>query len=210
MAGARTLKVALIGDAGVGKSAIAKQFLSKTFSKAKHQTIMFEFGHKHVCFHDTIGDDAEPRKLLFQVWDCGSGQLAQQVFLSYLGFCHAIFVVYDVTRVESFLAVPRLLQEAKAENDRAVLLVVGNKDDQRDEAQVSSADADAVARKYGAHFVPCTASRYTSVEALFRLAAEHAPETPVYETRTPPAEAYTLEEVVKSATKSSGQCCAIV
>lgn len=205
----RIVKLALVGAENVGKSSIGKQFLTRQFSPKHEPTMLFDFGHKRVTAKggDTIAD-ADDSEYLYQVWDCGSGPVAQQVFRSYLMQCDIVLSVYDCTRPRSFEAAKDLALAAQEENSRSVVVLVGNKDDLT--AQVSHEAAREWVRDRNMAFMPCVASRYAAVEAIVRLATAYMP-PPVL--RAPVPAPVTLEQVVRGASKTTAgvaECCAIV
>ena len=210
MSSTRTIKVALVGAEAVGKTTIARQFINHTFTANRVPTNLFDYGHRRVTFkeHDTILDIDSDEDHLYQLWDCGSSELAQQVCRSYLMQCDIVLAVYDCTRKETFETAKELALAAQEENARAVVVLVGNKEDLNASAQVSRAQGEEWVRDRKMTFMSCVASRYLSVEGIIRLAAAHLPPVLPAARQIP----VTLEQVVRGASKTTSValCCVVV
>ena len=77
------------------------------------------------------------------------------------------FVIYDITRKESFEVVEDFIKEVKLNN---VLLgvLVGNKIDLGDEREVSLAQGSSLASQYGLQFEEISATNLREVEELLK------------------------------------------
>jgi small GTP-binding protein len=117
-------KVCLVGDGGVGKSAILERFLGieEKFQCGYKPTIGTEIAVKTL-----IIDEIEIR---FQIWDI-AGQPHFEFLRTnfYKGSC-AIIMVFDLTTPHTLYHLEKWKNEVMASVNRSIpLLVVGNKDD---------------------------------------------------------------------------------
>jgi Ras-related protein Rab-6A len=134
-------------------------------------------------YQATIGIDflsktlyLEDRTVRLQLWDTAGQERFRSLIPSYIRDSSVAVVVYDVTARASFDAVPRWVQEVRAERGGdVVVFVVGNKTDLVERRQVSIEEGDARARELGVHFVETSAKAGFNVKALFRKIAASLP-----------------------------------
>ncbi|MEW8545918.1 MAG: GTP-binding protein [Candidatus Thiodiazotropha sp.] len=115
--GGTSIRVALMGAKGVGKSSIAQRYVHKRFSDEYKETIeevyLKQVGHRTIEILDTCGDDSFP-------------VMRQLVIDS----CHAFILVYAVDDVRSFDYVSDLRDRIISKRGSLVpIIVVGNKSD---------------------------------------------------------------------------------
>ncbi|CAF5086030.1 unnamed protein product, partial [Rotaria magnacalcarata] len=133
------LKILLIGDSGVGKSALLLRFADDTFSEAFLTTIGVDFKIRTIDYHG--------KKVKLQIWDTAgqerfriitsstfaiSLEVFNSVFLSdaYYRGSHGFIVVYDITSLESFQKIEMWFNLIKENaNQNVKKLLVGNKRD---------------------------------------------------------------------------------
>ena len=87
-------KIVIIGDSGVGKSNLLSRFVDDTFSMDSKPTIGVEFATK------TLSIDSKSIKN--QIWDTAGQERFRTITGAYYKGAHAIIVVYDITRKETF------------------------------------------------------------------------------------------------------------
>lgn len=117
-------KVCLVGDGGVGKSAILKRFLGmeERFHCGYKPTIGTEIAVKNI-----IIDEIE---IKFQIWDIAGQSHFEFLRASfYKGSC-AIIMVFDLTTPHTLYHLDKWKNEVITNVNRPIpFLVVGNKDD---------------------------------------------------------------------------------
>jgi len=96
-------KILLIGDSGVGKSALLLRFADDTYHESYISTIGVDFKIR------TIKLDGKSVKL--QIWDTAGQEKFRTITSSYYRGAHGIIVAYDVTDEASFNHVNNWLQE---------------------------------------------------------------------------------------------------
>lgn len=107
-------KVLVVGDAGVGKTSIIKQAALRCFSPHYRATIGVDFVSKRVRYKETV--------LKMQLWDVAGQERCGSMTRVYYKDAVAAFVVFDVTRPETFDSVLRW----KGDIDDKVLLSDGS------------------------------------------------------------------------------------
>ncbi|KAF5380704.1 hypothetical protein D9757_007016 [Collybiopsis confluens] len=126
----QTIKLVVIGAAGVGKTSIRGQYISQRFSTGYRATIGADFITKVVRF-----DDAE--SVTLQIWDTAGQERFSSLSSAFFRGADAALLVFDVNSPDSLQALNRWWEEFKAhaplreERDvaRFCLVLVGNKVD---------------------------------------------------------------------------------
>ncbi len=131
------VKIALLGDAGVGKSSLVQRFCNDKFDDKYKNTIGGAFLLKEVSLKN--GDT-----LKLQFWDTGGQERFRSMASLYYKDASAAILVYDITNQESFNSMEYWINELneKIDNDKFLIAVAGNKSDlPPDERKVKLDDA---------------------------------------------------------------------
>ncbi|MHA2244195.1 MAG: Rab family GTPase [Candidatus Hodarchaeales archaeon] len=117
-------KIALIGDGGVGKTAIRERYLGNGFSAKYLLTVGADF---------TMHDDSI-NGIRYQIWDLAGQQRFDGVREAYYNGCVGALLVYDITRPDTFYNMPKWINELWSNNGRGrvPIVVIANKIDLRD------------------------------------------------------------------------------
>jgi small GTP-binding protein len=120
------LKIVLIGDGGVGKTAIRERYLGKGFKAQYLLTIGADFAMRD----DVIRGES----IRYQIWDLAGQQRFDAVREVYYKGSVGALLVYDVTRPDSYFNTPKWINELWTNNGRGRLpiVVVANKVDMRE------------------------------------------------------------------------------
>lgn len=82
-------------------------------------------------------------------------------------------IVYDITDLDSFGRMREWMRELRTQlGDKVPIVVVGNKSDLESNRQVSLADAEAEAKKFGGVHYNASARTGNGVKELFRYLTE--------------------------------------
>lgn len=158
-------KYIIIGDSGVGKSCLLLQFTDKRFEPLHDLTIGVEFGARMVSI--------DGKNVKLQVWDTAGQESFRSITRSYYrGACGAL-LVYDVTRRETFAHLQTWLEDAKANSNTAItIMLIGNKCDLENKRQVSKEEGEQFAKAHGLVFMETSAKTAQNVDdAFLRTAA---------------------------------------
>ncbi|CAC9469094.1 guanine nucleotide-binding protein-like protein [Leishmania infantum JPCM5] len=123
----RTYKVLIVGEAGVGKSNLMHRYCYNEYDPALPSTIGVEFCSREVGIPS--GPVGVTETVVLQLWDT-AGQERNAGVISNAFYRNAVgaIIVYDVTRHESLLSVPRwAAQVTQLARDNCVCVVVGAK-----------------------------------------------------------------------------------
>jgi len=133
-------KLLVIGDAGVGKSAILLRFADNTFSDSYINTIGVDFKIQNV--------EVNGEKVKLQIWDTAGQERFRTITSTYYRGTNGIIVVYDVTSAQSFQNVKKWLLEISDNDCNSVpKVLVGNKIDLRREVPREEAEKFAKSKK---------------------------------------------------------------
>lgn len=120
------LKIVLIGDGGVGKTAIRERYLGKGFKAQYLLTIGADFAMRD--------DIIRGESIRYQIWDLAGQQRFDAVREVYYKGSVGALLVYDVTRPDSYFNTPKWINELWTNNGRGrvPIVVVANKIDMRE------------------------------------------------------------------------------
>ncbi|MHA2297511.1 MAG: GTP-binding protein [Candidatus Hodarchaeales archaeon] len=121
------MKIVIIGDGNVGKTALRKRFMGEHFQSIYKMTI----GADVSIYQLKVGH----LQVKIQLWDLAGQPLFSQVRSTYYSGTIGCLVVFDVTRKETFEQVPFWIKEAlkHSKNYNFPIILLGNKVDLRDE-----------------------------------------------------------------------------
>ena len=121
------MKVCLLGDGAVGKTALRERYLGKEFTSSYLMTIGADFAVQKTLVKD--------KEVKFQIWDLAGQERFNSVRSLYYSGSHGALFVFDVTRPESYQNIingwlPELKKHIRGGAIPVILL--GNKTDLRD------------------------------------------------------------------------------
>ena len=143
------IKLILLGEAGVGKSAIIQRYNENTFSENISSTSHANFIEKDVTVNN--------QKVILELWDTVGQEEYRSVAKMFLKNSKIVILVYDVTNFKSFESLGYWYDYISKELDNNVVLgLAGNKTDlifeDGFEEEVSPEKARKYAEKIGAYF----------------------------------------------------------
>lgn len=176
-----SFKVLMLGESGVGKSCVARRYLSDTFDEDSVPTVGTDFGRRIVRTETGA-------RVNMMVWDTAGQERFRSLTTSFYRGAHAFVVVYDVADPATFAKVPYWLDRiaAHATLPDAIRVLVANKIDVRDAAAdaadgtvfVSRAEGVRLARERGLLFFECSAKTRQGVQQAFQELLLKILETP--------------------------------
>ncbi|CAL6045705.1 Rab2a [Hexamita inflata] len=153
------IRVALVGDTCVGKSSISQRYIENKFDPNITSTSGASFLRKLLNINNT--------NIKLQIWDTAGQEKFRALTPMYYRSAELIFIVFDVSREESFKSVPYWLNEIKDKSKpTAVIILAGNKTDIENRA-VKSEEAELFARQNNILYLDCSAKSGNGVQALF-------------------------------------------
>ena len=156
-------KIVLIGDWGVGKTNILSQYTRGQFVLGSAGTIGVQFSSKTLTLEDTV--------VKVQVWDTAGQDKYRAITSNYYRGAHGALLVYDITRIDTFKRLDIWLKELRefVKSD-CVMVLVGNKSDLSDMAEVKTELAVDYAKNLGIAFFETSALNASNIEQAFDAA----------------------------------------
>ena len=158
-------KVVLIGDSGVGKTNILSRYVRDEFSIETKSTVGVEFGSKIVKVNN--------KTIKVQIWDTAGQERYKSITTAYYKGAKGAFVVYDISKKDSFTNVDKWIGELKTHGDAEVcVLLVGNKCDLEEQRQVTTEEAAKKSEVYDIAFCETSAMQTVNIEKVFSIMVE--------------------------------------
>ncbi|KAI8820982.1 P-loop containing nucleoside triphosphate hydrolase protein [Fimicolochytrium jonesii] len=169
-------KCVVLGNPGSGKSALVQMFHSdgSQYPKTYAMTI-----HCDVCVKVVNIPDTDVSVELF-IHDVGGHDAFQEMWPRYIESATTFVLVYDVTSLDSFKALPKWIHLAQQRikhisgktpttttNREITGVVVATKTDQTLRRVVSRKQGEEAARGFGLAYMECSAATNTDVDAPF-------------------------------------------
>ena len=160
-----SVKVVLLGEAGVGKTCIISRFVNNLFEENVMSTSGANYAGKSVIF-----EEYEGKCLKFEIWDTAGQEKYRSLTKIFYKDAAVAILVYDITRKESYEELKNYwynqLKECSPSN--IVIGIAANKCDLYDNEQVSEDEARKFADEIGAVFKLTSANTNTGIEDLFK------------------------------------------
>ena len=88
------LKVIIVGESGVGKTALMNHYVNNQFIESHKPTIGADFLIKNIEIDDN--------SMMLQMWDTAGQERFKSLGMSFYRGTDAVILVYDVTNLDSF------------------------------------------------------------------------------------------------------------
>ena len=155
-------KVVLVGDSFVGKTNIMSKYLKNEFHDDSKATVGVEFGSKQF--------NIEGHTIKVQIWDTAGQERYKAITSAYYKGAKGAFIVYDITRKNSFESVEKWVSDVTAVADKKITIVlIGNKSDLEDQRQVTKEQAEEKSNKLEIAFLETSALSGENLEKAFEM-----------------------------------------
>lgn len=158
------LKLAVLGDAGVGKTSLVNQFVEERFKEDYKATMGVNLIMKTIKL-EQINSNA--RLIL---WDIAGQEQYEKTRGAFYEGCAGALLVYDITRYSSFENIEyKWLTDYKKHVEKVgSYILIGNKNDLEDQRYVFKDDANKMVERIKAiEFVETSAKTGKNVEKAF-------------------------------------------
>ena len=156
------VKVILIGDSAVGKTNIMNKYLKGKFLENSRATVGVEFGTKLFNISE--------HKIKAQIWDTAGQEKYRSITSAYYKGSKGAFIVYDITRKNSFDNVEKWINDLKIIGDPKInIMLIGNKIDLEDQREVLREQGEEKAKSFGCAFLETSALNGDNIEKGFEL-----------------------------------------
>ncbi|MGQ4875057.1 MAG: GTP-binding protein [Promethearchaeia archaeon] len=161
-------KSIVVGDGGVGKTALTLRFSKGFFTEDYKMTIGVDFHVKTI----SIDTDEGPIRCKLQIWDTGGQERFSSIRPMYYRGSLGGLLIFDLTNYESFEHLPMWIEEVRANVKNDIpLLLVGNKSDLADQRAVSIEEINEFTRKFNLYYMETSAKTGEGVGDCFYILA---------------------------------------
>jgi len=158
-------KIILVGDAGVGKTAIINRIVNNEFSDVYEMSIGVDFVSKNIRYRG--------QNIKLQIWDTAGQEKYKGLIPSYIRNSSIVFVVYDISSKNSFNHIPSWINFIKSIENSTIILC-GNKSDLVTR-EVEKNEGEEYAKKEGFQFFEVSAKADENVKLMFYTAVANLP-----------------------------------
>ena len=157
-----SIKLILVGEAQVGKTAIINQYIQNTFEEEYIATIGQEKQTKEITLKNGT-------KFKLEIWDTIGQDTYSAANKIFMRNAKIALLVYDITKEESFKNLNKFYTQVCDINgkDKIIIGVVGNKNDLYEERVIEEEEGQKYAKDIGASFFETSAKDHDTIENLF-------------------------------------------
>ncbi|MFW9818602.1 MAG: GTP-binding protein [Candidatus Thorarchaeota archaeon] len=161
-------KSIVVGDGGVGKTALTLRFSKGFFTEDYKMTIGVDFHVKTISIDSVEG----PIRAKLQIWDTGGQERFSSIRPMYYRGSLGALLIFDLTNSSSFVHLPQWIEEVRANVKTEIpLLLVGNKSDLLDQIAVSLEEINTFTRDFNLYYMETSAKTGEGVGDCFYILA---------------------------------------
>ncbi len=161
-------KSIVVGDGGVGKTALTLRFSKGFFTEDYKMTIGVDFHVKTINIDSVEG----PIRAKLQIWDTGGQERFSSIRPMYYRGSLGTLLIFDLTNAASFEHLPQWIEEVRANVKTEIpLLLVGNKSDLIDLRAVNLEEINNFTRNFNLYYMETSAKTGEGVGDCFYILA---------------------------------------
>jgi len=161
----KQFKLIILGSTAVGKTTLVNRFLKKEQKMDYRPTIGINFATQNFYIHG-FKDDI----IKFLVYDLAGQEFFKRVRHDYYKGANCAFVVYDVTRRNTFKeAISFWFKDARQELGDIPFVLIGNKIDLEEKREVIREEGLKVAQRLNSSFIETSALNNINVQDTFKI-----------------------------------------
>jgi small GTP-binding protein len=161
-------KSIVVGNGGVGKTALTLRFSKGFFTEDYKMTIGVDFHVKTISIDSNEG----PIRSKLQIWDTGGQERFSSIRPMYYRGSLGALLIFDLTNSSSFDSLPGWIEEVRANVKTEIpLLLVGNKSDLVDQRAVSLEEINKFTHDFNLYYMETSAKTGEGVGDCFYILA---------------------------------------
>ena len=159
----KTVKITLLGNAGVGKTSIILRYTKDDFDEYSNTTRGANYSPKTIVINDT--------KMRLDIWDTAGQEQYRSLGKHFYKDSYIVILVYDITSRQSFEDLKNMWYEDlnKYGEKYTVMAIVGNKCDLFEEEEIPEEEARKFAEEKEAIFMLVSAKGGDNINNLFNI-----------------------------------------
>ena len=134
-------KVAILGDASVGKTTLTYRFITGDFLQTLKSSIGTTLYSKLVEYKGDL--------IKLQIWDFAGEKRFRFLLLGYIEGANGVFLMYDITSSISFLHLQEWLDVVRQQEGHIPIMLIGSKLDLKKYRSVSTEEGLKAAKQFG-------------------------------------------------------------
>ena len=150
-------KICLLGDSGVGKTAIAERYVNNTFDVDSICTIGASFLTKKIQNDNT--------QLNLEIWDTAGQERYRALTPLYYRQCSAVIIVIDNTENLSIESAEYWIKRVNEENEKPYIILVINKTDLNQD--INEINIENFCNSYSVDYIYVSAKTNANIDNLF-------------------------------------------
>ena len=160
------VKSVLLGDSGVGKTSIIRQFIDHVFSPNCQSSVSSSFSSRII----DIDISSTKKSINFDLWDTAGEEKYRSLAKIFYKDAKVIIFVYDITEKNSFESLKKFWYKEVISNcsSNTIFALVGNKIDLYDKENLKENEAKKWAKSINAGFYLTSAKSNQGIEILFK------------------------------------------
>ena len=159
------IKIMIIGESLVGKTALITRYTKDTFSGTYLTTIGIDFQNKFL--------DINNKKIKLEIWDTAGQERFRNIAKNYFQSSDGFLLVYDISNEDSFKKLSFWLEQINLNApENTKYIVVGNKKDLENKRKVQIEEGENFSKNNGVHFYETSAIDGTNVNVVFEFLAK--------------------------------------
>ena len=163
-------KIIVIGDPAVGKTSLLRSFCAEKFKFEYIPTVGVNITKEKVTIKNELGKETN---VSLMVWDIAGQPQFYMLHRPYFNGADGMLLVYDVTRSSSFSNVNNWYSTSVKYGLSGVpRLLIGNKNDLKDEKKIILPMAEHLSQKLNAPYFETSALTGENVSSIFHKIAE--------------------------------------
>lgn len=160
-----SMKFLMVGDTSVGKTTLVHMFSQKVFEPNTESTVGVEF--------NSFPIEVDGKPVSLQIWDTAGQELYRSLAKSYYRDAIGVFLVFSFDAHDSFANLNQWIADIKQLcNPKAIIFLVGNKNDLINERQVTQTEVEKFAETNSLEYFETSAkNNYNVREMVYHAAA---------------------------------------
>ena len=164
------LKIVLIGQSSVGKTALISQYMNKIFIETSITTIGTD--------KFTKIEEVNNSEVKLNIWDTAGQERFRSLSPLFLKGANIVLMIYDITNANSFKELKNFWYQKVKDNTKNIILgIIANKSDLYENEVIPIEDGKKFALQCNAFFYESCAKEYDITRQMFLIAINKFIET---------------------------------
>ena len=153
------LKVLLIGDSSVGKTALIFKYIDGLFSLNHITTIGVEYRDKKIMINE--------REIKLRIWDTSGQEIYRSLTKNFYRNADALLFVFDITNEKSFNHINDWMKDSETIGKDFKKILIGNKSDLIDERKIDKEKIEKYVQLNNMKYFEVSAKSGKNVDVIF-------------------------------------------